>query len=128
VVGYNILNEPHPERLFGDCPIASANHQKVQKLSFELNNQIIGAIRTVDPHTPIIIDSSNYADPGAFQCLQPLEDPRIIYAFYMYEPYEYTNHGHNQGQYVYPGISGEVLGSGCVGSIYASGERFSKAI
>ncbi|MDR0740169.1 MAG: hypothetical protein LBF34_00465 [Puniceicoccales bacterium] len=61
----------HPERLFngGDCPIAPAHQRAIQKLLFNLNNQIISAIRTIDPHTPIVIDSSNYADLGAFEYL-----------------------------------------------------------
>jgi hypothetical protein len=105
VIGYNILNEPHPERLFNtkSCHIDRVNQTEVQRLLFDFNSRIIRGIREVDPHTPIVIDSSSYADPNTFKQLQPLEDARIIYSFHMYEPYRYTSHKHYQEPYRYPG-------------------------
>ncbi|MDR1366664.1 MAG: glycoside hydrolase family 5 protein [Puniceicoccales bacterium] len=105
VVGYNILNEPHPERLFDqeNCHTDQVNQEKVQRLLFDFNSLIASSIEEIDPHTPIIIDSSSYADPNTFKNLQPLKNSNIIYSFHMYEPYEYTNHKYNNGQYIYPG-------------------------
>jgi hypothetical protein len=104
VVGYNILNEPHPERLFdtGSCHIDRVNQGEVQELLFNVHDRIIHSIRTVDPDTPIIVDSSGYADPNRFKHLNPHDDSHTIYAFHMYKPYKYTNHDHNKGQYGYP--------------------------
>ncbi|MDR1907204.1 MAG: glycoside hydrolase family 5 protein, partial [Puniceicoccales bacterium] len=105
VVGYNILNEPHPERLFDSesCNIDQVNQEEVQKLLSNFNNLIVNSIGEVDCYTPIIIDSSSYADPNTFEKLQLLKDSRVIYSFHMYEPYAYTNHRLNKGQYSYPG-------------------------
>lgn len=105
VVGYNILNEPHPERLFDqkNCHISSVEQKKIQKMLFDFYNLVIGEIRKVDANTPIIVDSSAYGDPNAFKQLRKLDDNNVIYSFHMYEPYEYTNHKLNAGTYVYPG-------------------------
>jgi hypothetical protein len=105
VIGYNILNEPHPERLFDSksCHIDNVSQAEVQKLLFEFNNSIVRSIREVDKCVPIIIDSSSYADPNTFKDLQPINAPYILYSFHMYEPYEYTNHKRNAGKYSYPG-------------------------
>jgi aryl-phospho-beta-D-glucosidase BglC (GH1 family) len=116
VIGYNILNEPHPERLFNtkDCHVDGVNQDKVQRLLFDFNRAIVREIRKIDRRTPIIIDSSGYADPNTFKGLEPLhEDWGIIYAFHMYEPYEYTSHSHNRGQYSYPGkVAGKYWSRG----------------
>ncbi|MDR1609418.1 MAG: glycoside hydrolase family 5 protein [Holosporales bacterium] len=124
VVGYNILNEPHPERLFDSksCHIDRVNQAEVQKLLYDFNELIVRSIRNVDPYTPIIIDSSGYADPNTFRHLWPVEsthreraDPFIIHSFHMYEPYEYTNHRHNKGQYSYPGkVAGKLWASATI--------------
>jgi hypothetical protein len=110
VVGYNILNEPHPERVFNlkNIHIEKVNQEEAQKSLFVFNNLIVHEIRNVAPETPIIIDSSGYADPNTFEKLQPIDDESVIYSFHMYEPYEYTNHRYNKGKYDYPGyIAGE---------------------
>jgi hypothetical protein len=105
VVGYNILNEPHPERLFDskNCHIENVNQVEIQKLLFEFYDLIVKNIRKEDKCTPIIIDSSCYAEPNTFKKLHPINDSYIIYSFHMYEPYEYTNHKQNGGKYLYPG-------------------------
>jgi aryl-phospho-beta-D-glucosidase BglC (GH1 family) len=106
IVGYNILNEPHPERLFDSksCHIDAVNQGEVQQFLSVFNDLIVKSIRAVDQHTPIIIDSSGYADPNTFKNLRTIADPLILYSFHMYEPYHYTNHKHNTGQYSYPGV------------------------
>jgi aryl-phospho-beta-D-glucosidase BglC (GH1 family) len=112
VVGYNILNEPHPERIFNStsCHVEEIEQDKVQKLLFDFNSMIVQWIREEDAETPIIIDSSGYADPNTFEKLRPISDSSVIYSFHMYEPYEYTNHKLNKSKYVYPGkIAGKHL-------------------
>lgn len=73
IVGYNILNEPHPERIYDA------------------------------KNTPIILDSSSYGDPRTFKYLKTHKDANILYSFHMYEPYEYTNHKANNNRFSYPG-------------------------
>ena len=62
------------------------------------------AIREVDKNTPIILDSSAYADPNTFKNFIPHEDPNVIYSFHMYEPFAYTNNKRNNGKFTYPGV------------------------
>jgi hypothetical protein len=57
----------------------------------------------VDANTPIILDAGFYAQPVALQCLTPLDDPNVLYAVHMYEPYQYTTFNRNRGRWRYPG-------------------------
>lgn len=106
VIGYNILNEPHPERIFDKQSehLESINQSEVQHLLHDFYASVISHIREVDNQTPIILDSSAYGDPNTFQYLMPHEDTNIIYSFHMYEPFEYTNKQRNKLQFTYPGI------------------------
>ncbi len=104
IVGYNLLNEPFPERLFlsEEEHISTAHHEEVQKMLYALYSRIIKHIRLADKDTPIILDSSSHADAKTFVSLIPQEDHNVLYSFHMYEPYEYTNHKTNRGTYQYP--------------------------
>jgi endoglucanase len=106
VIGYNILNEPHLEQLYEpySTHIEYVNQEIIQKNLFEFYKKIIVAIRYFDEETPIIIESSAYADPKALEYLIPQGDKKIIYSFHMYEPYEYTNKEINRDRFSYPGI------------------------
>ena len=106
IVGYNLLNEPHPERIFAsnEVHINAAHQEAVQKMLYDLYSRIIKHIRLVDKDTPIILDSSSYADATTFALLTPQEDQNVLYSFHMHEPYEYTNHKMNKGNYQYPGM------------------------
>lgn len=105
IVGYNLLNEPHPERIFPSQDVhPNPSHQaQIQKILYDLYSRIIKHIRQVDKDTPIILDSSAYADAKTFRLLMPQEDKNVLYSFHMYEPYEYTNHKMNKGKFRYPG-------------------------
>ena len=119
VVGYNILNEPSPEKVkpvlenWTNKKAYDKWMKKVKGTPADLNlfyQEVVKAIREVDRKTPIMVDSGYYATPWAFEALQPIDDPYILYAFHMYEPYQYTNRL-NKGKYVYPGkaMLGESL-------------------
>ncbi|MGI4775521.1 MAG: glycoside hydrolase family 5 protein, partial [Janthinobacterium lividum] len=109
IVGYNILNEPHPERIFAskELHIKAIHQEKVQKMLYDLYNHVIKYIRLIDKDTPIIVDSSAYGDAKTFKLLKIHEDKNILYSFHMYEPYEYTNYKMNKGNFQYPGIINE---------------------
>lgn len=111
VAGYDLLNEPHPEWFHGKHTFWNRGfgqwYQQVRGTPGDLNrfNRVITAsIRKVDPDTPIILESGLYATPWAFEYLEALEDPNILYSFHMYEPYKYTTRRINQGRFSYPGI------------------------
>jgi len=105
IVGYNLLNEPHPERIFASkqVHINSVHQAEVQIMLYDFYKGVIKSVRLSDEHTPIILDSSAYADPKTFDLLKPHEDSNILYSFHMYEPYEYTNRKMNKGKFRYPG-------------------------
>lgn len=107
VVGYNILNEPHPECLFSINDYNKIDFKNSIKNSLsDLNlfyKQIVSAIREIDPSTPIIIDTGLHATPGAISYLMPIEDDNILYSFHMYEPYAYTTRRINNKRFTYPG-------------------------
>lgn len=111
VVGYNIINEPHPERGTGFDDFwwddFSKWYAKVENTPADLNRlyaQVVASIRKVDRETPIVLDSGLYATPWAFEYLRPLKDERVIYSFHMAEPWGYTTRRINQGRFTYPGV------------------------
>lgn len=110
VVGYNLLNEPHPECLFDIHNYNEIDFKKwyetVKNSPADLNifyTEIVEAIREIDPFTPIIIDTGLYAIPGAISYLMPIDDNNILYSFHMYEPYAYTTRRVNNKRFTYPG-------------------------
>jgi len=111
VAAYDILNEPVPElatgyRASSGDPVAGW-YARVKRTPADLNAfnaQVTASIREADPLTPVIIECGNWAAPFAIEYLQPLDDPRVLYSFHMYEPFEYTNWKQNQGEVRYPGM------------------------
>ncbi|AWP29856.1 glycoside hydrolase family 5 protein [Paenibacillus sp. Cedars] len=111
VIGYNLINEPHPETATGFHDFWTEDYAEwykgVEGTAADLNklyDTIVKAIRTVDSDTPIILNSGLYATPWAFQYLKPVQDDNVLYAFHMYEPYELTSQNKKKGLAIeYPG-------------------------
>lgn len=110
VVGYNILNEPAPERAAGlrdtGTPAPATWVAKVTNTPADLNlfnAKIVAAIREVDKETPIVVDCGWWAAAYGMPYLKPLRDDKVLYSFHMYEPYAYTNKKANNGRFSYPG-------------------------
>lgn len=110
IIGYNLLNEPHPERLFGVSDFREIDfqkwHQSIEGSLADLNlfyEKIATAIRKIDRDTPIILDTGLYATPWAINYLNPMNESGVIYSFHMYEPYAYTTRKINSEKYQYPG-------------------------
>ena len=108
VIGYDLLNEPVPERAAGFKDWVSGNYDvwynKIVNSPADLNifyARIINEIRSVDKTTAIILETGFWATPWAISYLKPSLSNYIIYSFHMYEPYEYTNF--RQKKYSYPG-------------------------
>ncbi|HEX5705795.1 MAG TPA: cellulase family glycosylhydrolase [Pyrinomonadaceae bacterium] len=111
VVGYNILNEPHPERATRFDDFWTEDFAKwyagVENTPADLNlfyAKVVASIRRADRETPVVLDSGLYATPWAFKYLKPLRDERIIYSFHMAEPWAYTTRRINRGRFAYPGV------------------------
>lgn len=95
VAAYNIVNEPTPEMGEG---LAEHAPREDSLRWYEAHRgggsdlrafyaEVVSAIREVDPVTPIMLDMGWYAAADAFYW-DALPDPRLLYAFHMYEPYE----------------------------------------
>jgi endoglucanase len=110
IVGYNILNEPIPEKAAGLRDIRTRGlmtwYATVENTPADLNRfnaKIVEAIREVDKETPIVLDCGWWATAYAIQYLKPLRDDKVLYSIHMYEPYSYTNRKTNNGRFSYPG-------------------------
>lgn len=110
IVGYNPLNEPHPERGDGFNDFWTQDvgqwYERRRGSTFdpnEFNRRMVVAIRRVDTNTPIILDAAIYAAAPAFAILEPVNDAAVLYSVHMYEPYEFTNLKSNGGRFKYPG-------------------------
>lgn len=115
VAGYNIVNEPAPEKNNGLAEHADPAAMKAWYGAQEGTARdlpafyaaIIAAIREVDPATPIMADAGWYAAADGFSYWPgPLPDDRVLYAFHMYEPYAATSAPNfkREKPYPYPGI------------------------
>jgi hypothetical protein len=114
IAGYNIINEPTPEMGHGlaehpDPETAKAWYATHRGTAQDLPlfyEGVIAAIRQVDPDTPIMLDDGWYGAADAFAYWPgPLDDPALLYAFHMYEPYGATS-GPNlkrNPRFTYPG-------------------------
>ena len=86
IVGYNILNEPVPERAAGLRDIRAQDltswYAKVENTPADLNlfnAKIVAAIREVDKETPIVIDCGWWATAYAIQYLKPLREDNALW-------------------------------------------------
>jgi hypothetical protein len=108
LVGYNLLNEPHPERADGFQHVGEGfdewtrDHEGTLADFNLFNRRMIAAIRSVDSLTPIILDGCFHASPEGFGFLNTVPDSTVLYAFHFYEPWEYVTFRANNGQYCYP--------------------------
>jgi hypothetical protein len=117
IVAYNIVNEPHPELGAG-----VEEHYKPGDVTgfiewyegirgtprdlYKFYEEVVKAVREIDKEMMIMLDAGWYGQPGAF-CYWPstVDDPNILYAFHMYEPYEFTSNKNfsQKNNYTYPG-------------------------
>lgn len=109
VVGYNILNEPHPS--WKDHPGSSTKDgfeqwlQEIEGTTADLNRfyeKAVKRIRAIDAQTPIMLDGWQYASIEGFPYLQPLQDDAILYAFHFYGKWRYATFRVNKGKFSYP--------------------------
>ncbi|MDR7332427.1 cellulase family glycosylhydrolase [Roseateles asaccharophilus] len=114
LAGYNLLNEPTPEKGQGldeqAAPEARrgwyARHAGTTRDLPAFYEHVIAALRSVDADTPLMLDGGWYAHAGSFSYWTPLKDAKVLYAFHMYEPYEATSAPQikRKPQLRYPGV------------------------
>jgi hypothetical protein len=114
VAAYNLVNEPVPERKGGleehaTPEVMRAWYAKARSGARDLPalyELLVAAVRGVDARTPIMLDAGFYAAADAFSYWpEPLDDPRILYAYHMYEPWAATSAPNMKREipYRYPG-------------------------
>ncbi len=143
IVGYELMVEPNSNAVGKD-----AIHDKPQiwdPAEFEkryggtlydwnqLYPRIVKAIRSVDPHTPTLVEPNGYANIGFLSQLKPIADKRTVYAIHVYEPRKFT-HQSPGADIAYPGEvdldwdgKPDPLDSGYFKVLYAPAEAFRAA-
>lgn len=99
LAGYNLLNEPTPEKGKGLDEHASPEARRAWYATHKgttwdlpaFYEQVIAAIRSVDTDTPVMVDGGWYAHAWSFSYWTPLKDAKVLYAFHMYEPWNLTS-------------------------------------
>ena len=118
VVGYNLVNEPHPARtLAGEGTDPAAFAREHAGTAADLNalyDTVIHAIREVDANKPIVLDGGNFAGVGGLAALTPVADDLgpTLYAFHFYEPWAFTSWRAHQGEWTYPSVMPLPWGEG----------------
>lgn len=105
LVGYNLLNEPFPERVWRTARKSGRRPEAASDLN-QLYRRVVAAIRQIDKRRAIILDGAQMAAPDGFSSLRPITDPNVLYAFHVYEPWELTTWRKNRGRFAYPGPLG----------------------
>jgi hypothetical protein len=116
IAAYNLVNEPVPEFRGGLAEHAGAGAQHDWYAKHRggtrdlpgLYTQLIAAIRPMDPRTPIMVDAGHYAAADGFTYWpEPLDDPYLLYAYHMYEPWAATSASNlkRESPYRYPGTA-----------------------
>ena len=78
--GYDLINEPAQSR-----PAKSGmDYWSLQRRAAE-------AVRSEDPHTPIVIESNCWDSPTTFAYLSPIKLTNIIYQVHIYAPMNFTH-------------------------------------
>jgi endoglucanase len=99
VVALELMNEPEPRH--------TDDWAQRYRVWNDLAKRATAAIREVDPAIPLIVDSIEYANPGAFEGLEPTGDPNTIYSFHWYDPSDFHKQRRpwldDQSTYHYPG-------------------------
>lgn len=100
IAGYNILNEPAPEKTSGGIENGTDRELRDWQATqaggtrdlIAFYDKVIAGIRTADPVTPIMVDGGWFANPRSLAAWpKALTDARVLYAFHMYEPYAATS-------------------------------------
>lgn len=107
VAGYDLMVEPHPNVLvdpdfeLGPDEVQSALQGTLMDWN-QLSERLASSVREVDPDTPIIINSINWASAEWFSVLEPVDLDRIVYSLHAYDPDAYTMQPAGEDSIRYP--------------------------
>jgi len=86
-------------------------------------------IRAIDPARAIVVESEPWASPDAFDYMEPLPVPGIVYSAHMYVPHKFTHQGvyDNPRGVSYPGvIDGVRWDAAALARVLEPVERFAR--
>jgi hypothetical protein len=105
VIGYDLMCEPNSNAAF-DIWDPETFYDEYAGTGYDWNEwypALVGAIRAVDPDTPILVGGNGYSDVEWLDWLQVVDDPYIVYTFHQYSPHEYTHQEPPLASRSYPG-------------------------
>lgn len=114
--GFDLLNEPEDRTVTEGC----ADWQSLADLAAR-------TIREIDPERTLIVEPPKSGGPTGFIGFQPIDLPRIVYSFHMYEPFVYTHQGVVGGDavFTYPGeIDGKAWDKSALAEYMAPAVEF----
>ena len=88
------------------------------------------AVRAIDPRRALIVEPSDWGDPGALARFEPIDVPGVVYSVHMYQPHAFTHQGvHSEGgPIVYPGeIKGKRWDKAALAEVLRPAEEFQRA-
>ena len=104
IAGYDLMVEPNINEVY-DIWEPDEFYARFGDTTSDWNlmyPEIVSAIREVDPTVPILVGAMGYSAVEWLPYLEPMGDPRIVYAVHQYAPYEYTHQGKRK-HIPYPG-------------------------
>jgi len=107
VVGYDLMVEPNSNEIWLDVwdpEEFDAGYAGTLYDWNQLHPRITGAIRQVDPDTPILVGGMSYSAVEWLPHLKPAGDPRTVYTVHQYAPIEYTHQWLDSLALTYPGL------------------------
>ena len=105
VIGYDLMVEPNSPEVILGISEPSEFYPKYAGTLLDWNTlypELISAIREIDKDTPVIVGASFYSNLEWLPYLIKLTDPKTIYSFHQYAPFEYT-HQERDSKLQYPG-------------------------
>ncbi len=114
VVGYDLMVEPNSAEVILGISEPSEFYPKYSGTLLDWNFMfpgIINSIRAIDSDIPILAGASFYSNLDWLPFLTTVSDPKTLYSFHQYSPFEYTHQG-RKSKISYPGkldINGDSI-------------------
>jgi len=106
VVGYELMVEPNGADVTYDICDPTDFYPRFANALADWNAfypRIAAAVRHVDSITPILVGPMGWSSIDWLPYLEPIDDPRIVYAVHQYEPQSEYTHQNPDGAHRYPG-------------------------
>ena len=103
----SLLDDDSLQRRFIDLWLEfERRYHNATDLAFELLNEVrdvdpakwnaladraVAAIRAKNPNRWIVVGSTCWNSPGTLKSLKIWDDPKVVYAFHLYDPFEFTH-------------------------------------